>query len=303
VPKIKAMHPDNYILYHALPALAVLFIIELVLNIKEHRHDNKDMLASISLAAGTIPLSFLTTGIIVFTYSLIYQYRLFTLPINTWWCWLIVFFGDDFSYYWYHRMSHQVRFFWASHMVHHSSEKFNLASGLRVPWTSNLTGTFLFWAWMPLFGIEPAMVIAMKSASVAYQFWMHTERIRKMPSWFEAIFNTPSHHRVHHSSDVEYLDKNHAGTLIIWDKIFGTYQEETFSPKYGLTENINSFNPIAIEFFEWKNIVKDFRKTKRVKHMLQYLFNPPGWSPDGMRKTTRQLRKDHYSIQLTGLKK
>jgi hypothetical protein len=152
---------------------------------------------------------------------------------------------------------------------------------------------------MPLIGIEPAMVIAMKSASVAYQFWMHTERIRKMPAWFEAIFNTPSHHRVHHSSDVEYLDKNHAGTLIIWDKIFGTYQEETFSPKYGLTENIRSFNPIAIEFFEWKNIVKDLRKTRRMKHRLQYLFNRPGWGPDGQGKTTIQLRREQNSGQLT----
>ena len=193
------MHSNNTILYRAIPALAILFLAEVAYKIKEHRHDKKDMLTSFALAAGTIPISFITTGIIAFFYSLVYQFRLFTIPATRWWALIILFFADDFSYYWYHRMSHQIRFLWASHMVHHSSENFTLSSGLRVPWTGNLTGTFLFWAWMPLIGIEPAMVILMKSASVIYQFWMHTETIKKLPKWFEAIFNTPSHHRVHHS--------------------------------------------------------------------------------------------------------
>ena len=205
---------------------------------------------------------------------------------------MICFFSDDLSYYWYHRLSHQIRFLWASHMVHHSSEKFTFSSGLRVPWTGNLTGTFLFWAWMPLIGIEPYMVIFMKSASVIYQFWMHTETIKKLPKWFEAVFNTPSHHRVHHASDVEYLDKNHAGTLIIWDKIFGTYQEEIFTPKYGLTEDIKSFNPFVIAFHEWKNIFRDLKKTRKLKDRIRYFFNSPGWSHDGSTKTTRQLQSE-----------
>src|SRR5450432_2161723 len=264
------MHSHNIILYHALPALAIFLLAEVIYMIKEHRHDNRDMLASLALAMATIPISFSTTGIIVYIYSLIYQFRLFTLPANHWWTWVILFFADDISYYWYHRMSHQIRFLWASHMVHHSSENFTLSSGLRVPWTSNITGTFLFWAWVPLIGIEPAMVILMKSASVVYQFWMHTETIKKLPKWFEAVFNTPSHHRVHHSSNVEYLDKNHAGTLIIWDKIFGTYQEEIFKPKYGLTEDIKSYNPFVIAFHEWKNIFRDLKKAKNIKEVLRY---------------------------------
>ena len=179
-----------------------------------------------------------------------------------------LFFSDDFSFYWFHRFSHQIRFLWASHKVHHSSEKFTFISGLRVPWTSDLTGNFLFWAWMPLIGFEPYMVIFMKSANVLYQFWMHTETIKKLPKWFEAVFNTPSHHRVHHGSNVEYLDKNHAGTLIIWDKLFGTYQEEIFKPKYGLTEDIKSFNPFVIAFHEWKNIFRDLKKQKKYKRGL-----------------------------------
>ncbi len=284
------MHLDNTILYPALTAIIILTAAEAIYMMKEYRHDNKDMLSSIGLALGRVPVSAITKGIVIYSYTLIYQYRFFTIPVNYWWAWVICFFSDDFSYYWFHRLRHQIRFLWASHMVHHSSEKFTLASGLRVPWTSDLTGNFLFWAWMPLIGIEPYMVIFMKSASVIYQFWMHTETIGKLPKWFEAVFNTPSHHRVHHASNVEYLDKNHAGILIIWDKLFGTYQEEIHNPKYGLTENIKSSNPFVIAFHEWKNMFRDFKKTKKLKDRFHYFFNCPGWSHDGSSKTTRQLQ-------------
>jgi sterol desaturase/sphingolipid hydroxylase (fatty acid hydroxylase superfamily) len=286
------MHLDTTILLHVLPALGILLLAEVVYMIREHRHDNKDMLSSISLTLGHLPISAVTKVVVIYFYTLLYQYRLFTIPVMCWWAWVICFFSDDFSYYWFHRCSHQVRFLWASHKVHHSSEKFTLSSGLRIPWTSDLTGTFLFWAWMPLIGIEPSMVIFMKSVSAIYQFWMHTETIAKLPKWFEAVFNTPSHHRVHHASNVEYLDKNHAGTLIIWDKIFGTYQEEKFKPKYGLTEDIKSFNPFVIAFHEWKNMFNDFKKTKKLKDRLRYFFNSPGWSHDGSAKTTRQLQSE-----------
>lgn len=286
------MHLPFKILSNTILALAILLVAEMFYLIKEHRHDNKDMFSAFGLVLGTIPISIITNGIIVFVYNMIYQFRFFTLSSDRWWAWIIIFLGDDISYYWYHRMSHQVRFLWASHAVHHSSKKFTLSSGLRVPWTSNVTGTFLFWAWLPLIGIEPYMVIFMKSISVAYQFWMHTETIKKLPKWFEAVFNTPSHHRVHHSSNVEYLDKNHAGTLIIWDKMFGTFQKEIFKPKYGLTENINSYNPFVIAFHEWENIFRDLKKTRKLKYLFQYFFNSPGWSHDNTTKTTRQLQSE-----------
>ena len=288
-------HTDYSVLYRALPAMALLLIIEAVEAIKERRHDNRDFFASLALLAGTIPVSFITTGIIAFTYSFIYQFRFFTIPSSCWWSWPILFFGDDLSYYWFHRNSHKIRFFWASHMVHHSSENFTLTSGLRVPWTGNLTGNFLHWVWMPLIGIEPAMVMLMKSTSAIYQFWLHTEKIYKLPKWFEAVFNTPSHHRVHHASNVEYLDKNHAGTLIVWDKMFGTFQSETTRPKFGLTENIKSYNPLVIAFHEWKNIVMDMRRSKKLKDRINYLFKPPGWSHDGSQKTAKQLQYENNS--------
>ncbi len=281
---------DNPILYGAFPALVILVVAEALYMIKEKRHDHKDMLTSLGMALGRLPFSVFTKGLILYFYAIINQYRLFTIPSNKYWGWIICFFCDDISYYWFHRLSHQVRFLWASHKVHHTSQQFNLSTAFRVPWTSDLSGTFLFWAWMPFIGIAPSMVIFMKSASVVYQFWMHTETIGKLPKWFEAVFNTPSHHRVHHGSNVEYLDKNHAGTLIIWDKIFGTYQEEIFKPKYGLTEELKSFNPFVIAFHEWKKLFIDFRKAKKVKDRFRYLFKSPGWSHNNSTKTTKQLQ-------------
>ncbi|MEP6615761.1 MAG: sterol desaturase family protein [Ginsengibacter sp.] len=295
------MHLDTTLLYKIFPALLVFMIAETAYLVKTHRHDYKDMLSSFSLLFGILPVSLFTSGIILFTYTWLYQFRLFTMPTEKWWVWVFLFFGDDFSYYWYHRLSHQVRFLWASHVVHHSSEKFTLSSGLRVPWTSNLTGSFLFWAWMPFIGFEPYLVIFMKSASIIYQFWMHTETIGKLPGWYEKLFNTPSHHRVHHASNIEYLDKNHAGTLIIWDKMFGTYQEEITKPVYGLAGSISSHNPFVIAFSEWGKIARDLKRAKKIRYCLQYLLNPPGWSHDGSANTTKQLQevlknKNHCSL-------
>lgn len=287
------MELNNNIVLHAVPAFVVLALVELIYRKKHLRQPihTKDTFTTIGLSIGSLLSGILTNGFVVLVYLIIYEYRLFTLPAAAWWTWVICFFADDLSYYWYHRMSHQVRFWWASHAVHHSSEIFSLSAGLRVPWTSNISGTFLFWAWMPLIGIEPAMVIFMKSISVVYQFWVHTETIRKMPQWFEAVFVTPSHHRVHHGSDIDYLDKNHGGTLIIWDKMFRSFQEETYTPKYGLTKKLDTYNPFTIAFYEWKNLAEDLKKARNVKDGLNFLFNSPGWSYDGSSKTTKQLKK------------
>jgi sterol desaturase/sphingolipid hydroxylase (fatty acid hydroxylase superfamily) len=289
----------NTIFYHATPALIVLIGIEAVYVVKEKRDGIKDIFLSLAFVLGRLPVSALINGLIVYIYTLTYHFRFFTLPANCWWAWVICFFSDDFSFYWFHRLSHQVRFLWASHSVHHSSEKYTFISGLRVPWTSELTGNFLFWAWMPLTGIEPFMIVWMKSLAVLYQFWMHTETIKRLPKWFEAFFNTPSHHRVHHGSDVAYLDKNHGGTLIIWDKIFGTFQQEIFKPTYGLTDNIKSYNPFVIAFHEWRKIIKDVKKSRSMADTFHYFFNTPGWSPDGSTKTTKQLQADLKKRQST----
>lgn len=284
------MHLDYSIFYRALPVLLVLIVVEGFFLLKEHKLDKKDMFSNITLGLGALLVAVIINGVVVFSYTFLYQFRVFTISDKYWWAWVICFFCDDFSFYLYHRLSHQVRFLWASHIVHHSSKKFTLSAGVRLPWTSIVTGSFLFWAWMPLIGIEPYMIILLKSINSSYQFLLHTETIGKLPKWFEAAFNTPSHHRVHHSSDIEYLDKNYAGILIIWDKLFGTYKEETFKPKYGLTEDIKSYNPIEVEFHEWKNLFSDVKKTDKLKDRIHYFLDSPGWRHDGSTKTTKQLQ-------------
>ncbi len=286
------MQPDTNILLHAVPGFILLFSAETIFLLKEHNFTlhKKDLPASFWLGIGFLISSFISKGIMIFFYSFIYKYRIFDFHTASSYIWLICFLADDFTYYWFHRFSHTVRFFWASHIVHHSSEVYSYAVAFREGWTGGITGVFLFWAWLPLIGFEPGVVIFFKSVSAIYQFWLHTEKIKKLPRWFENIFNTPSHHRVHHGSDLEYLDKNYAGILIIWDRIFGTYQKEDHQPRYGLTKKIPSANPVVIAFYEWINLFKDIKKSKTIADSCNYLFNAPGWCKDGKSKTTRQLR-------------
>ena len=287
------MQSNTYMLFHAIPGFILLIIVESFFLIKEHRFNKnvKHIPASIALAIGFIIINIFSKGIILFAYQLIFTHRIYVFNSNNFFAWILCFIGNDFTYYWFHRLSHQVRILWASHAVHHSSEEYSLlTAGLRQTWTGNLTGTFLFWAWLPFMGFNPGVVMMAKSVSLVYQFWIHTETIKKLPVWIEAIFNTPSHHRVHHGSDLIYLDKNYAGTLIIWDKFFGTYQQEEFKPKYGLTKNIQSSNPFVIAFHEWVEMFQDLKKSNCFFDCFNYLFNAPGWSKDGSNKTIKQLR-------------
>jgi sterol desaturase/sphingolipid hydroxylase (fatty acid hydroxylase superfamily) len=285
------MHVDP-LLNHSWPAMIVLIIAERLFFIKEHDFEIKDLLSSFGIFLGRVVLVAITNGLVLYFYTLLYYYRFFNLPDFYFLPWVICFFADDLSFYWFHRASHNIRFFWASHQVHHSSEKYTFATSIRIPWTSELTGNFLFWCWMPLIGIEPAMILYMKSVSIIYQFCLHTETITKLPKWVESFFNTPSHHRVHHGINVEYLDKNNGGTLIIWDKLFGTYQEEKFTPTYGLADHFKSFNPIAIVLHEWKKIFEDIKRAKNIRDKIFYVFKPPGWSHDGSTQTTKQLQME-----------
>ena len=171
---------------------------------------------------------------------------------------MLLFFADDFSYYWFHRISHESRFFWASHVVHHSSTHYNLSTALRQTWVPM---TYLpFWLWMPAIGFAPWMVLLAQAWSLIYQFWIHTERVRRLPRPLEAVLNTPSHHRVHHGSNEVYLDRNYGGILIIWDKLFGTYQPEGERVRYGLTKNIDTFNPVRAAFHEYVAMWHDIKR-------------------------------------------
>ncbi|HVI47346.1 MAG TPA: sterol desaturase family protein [Chitinophaga sp.] len=285
------MPPD--LIVYAIPGFVLLILLEIIFTTidQKHLYEPKDAISSIAMGLGNVFIGLFTKAVVLGIYFFIYQFRFFTLDF-TWWAWLLCLFADDFSYYWFHRSSHSVRYFWASHVIHHSSQTYNLATALRQTWTGNLTGTFLFWLWMPLVGFHPLMVMSMQAISLIYQFWIHTEVINKLPAPLEYIFNTPSHHRVHHGSDIDYLDRNHGGILIIWDRMFGTFYPEAQRPVYGLTKNIHTYNPLRIATHEWLDILRDLRNARSVRDAWHYLFSPPGWSADGSRKTTRQLRKE-----------
>lgn len=289
--------PDfpNIILY-AIPFFILAMLLEFYVTIKMgiKTYEPKDAFSSIAMGLGNVFLGFGSKALVLLVFFWVYDsFRLLEIPI-VWWSFVLLFFADDFAYYWFHRISHECRLFWASHVVHHSSKHYNLSTALRQTWSGGFY-TFIFWLWLPLLGFHPAMIMLQMSISLLYQFWIHTEAINKMPKWFEAIFNTPSHHRVHHGSNPIYLDRNHAGILIIWDKLFGTFQPELESERanYGLVKNINTFNPIKIAFIEWVYMFKDaFSGNKSIKDRLQYLIKPPGWKHDGTGKISDELREE-----------
>ena len=286
------------ILYYAIPGFVILLSIEAWFSYRENKHlyETKDTWSSLAMGIGNVLTGFVTKAMIFGLFTLLYKWRIFTLDETTWWFWVLLFFADDFSYYWFHRTSHNVNWFWASHVVHHSSQHYNLAAALRQTWTGNATGSFLFWAWMPLVGFHPVWVLLMQQISLIYQFWIHTETVRQCPKWVEFIFNTPSHHRVHHGTDLKYLDKNHGGILIIWDRIFGSFQPEEERPVYGLTRNINSFNPFVIAFATWAELFKKAYRAGSFRNAINYFVQPPGWSHDGSSKTVRQMMRDKSNI-------
>jgi sterol desaturase/sphingolipid hydroxylase (fatty acid hydroxylase superfamily) len=212
----------------------------------------------------------------------VYQFRFFTMPFE-WWAGLLCFVIDDLRYYWYHRIAHRARWVWAEHIVHHSSQHYNLSTALRQSWTQAFTGMFVLQIPLVLMGFHPAFILFIYGFNLVYQFWIHTEAIDKMPRWFEAVMNTPSHHRVHHATNPRYLDSNFAGTLIIWDKIFGSFVPELAEdkPRYGIVKNIGTFNPIKVSFHEWIAMLRDtFQPGLSARERLNYFIKPPGWRHD-----------------------
>lgn len=209
-----------------------------------------------------------------------------------WWAWLLLFFLEDMTFYWFHRMNHEVRLFWAGHVNHHSSRYFNFGTALRQGVGERLH-KFLFWLWLPLLGFDPGMIITMISLSLFYQFWIHTRTVGRLHPWVEAVFNTPSHHRVHHGSNVRYLDCNHGGVLIIWDKLFGTFSAERDDDPvvYGLTTNIDSDNIAWVAVHEYVAIWRDVERADSWRDRLRYVFLAPGWSHDGPDKRASVLRR------------
>lgn len=207
------------------------------------------------------------------------KFAFFALDNKTAWYWIILVLLVDLAYYWAHRMSHEVNLFWGGHVVHHQSEEYNLSVALRQS-SLQVVWTFAFNLPIALLGFHTLDFVLIAALNTLYQFWIHTETIGKFPRWIEFIFNTPSHHRVHHGRDPKYIDKNHAGSLIIWDRLFGTFQEEEERPTYGITKPLKSWNPVWANMSHYAEMTKDLRRINRWSDRIKYLFMKPGWLPD-----------------------
>lgn len=268
----------------SIPIFFVFIGIELIAERLTHKHVYRLPDAIANLGCGITSqlsglfLKIFAIGIYQFLFE---KFALLTLPRDAWWYWLVLFLLVDLAYYWAHRMSHEVNLFWGGHVVHHQSEDYNLSvalrqSSLQVIWTS---GFSLPLAFLGFHTLDFALVSALNTL---YQFWIHTETIGKLPRWIEFVFNTPSHHRVHHGRDPKYIDKNHAGSLIIWDRMFGTFQQEEEKPTYGITKPLNSWNALYANVSHYVEMGKDLRRIPTWRDRLRYLFYKPGWLPDYM---------------------
>ena len=284
---------SNLVLF-SIPAFIVLMALEIAYTRKHLTprvlgYELKDTRTSLAMGIFNVVINGGTKLIQIPFYAWLYQHRFADIghPDQVW-SWLVLLFAEDLCYYWFHRTHHEVRFLWAAHIVHHSSERFNLSTALRQPLLTPLTGP-IFWAPLALVGFSPAMILTAQAWSLLYQFWIHTEVIERLGP-LEWIMNTPSHHRVHHGANVEYLDRNHAGIFIVWDRFFGTYERESDRVVYGLTKNVHTFNLGKVGFHEVGSIAKDVARAPTLRAKLGYIFAPPGWSHDGSSQTATQLR-------------
>ena len=285
---------------YAIPVFAVLIASELVWSRSKGRqraYEGRDTAVSLALGLGSTLAGAAAAGAVAA--MLVWTHRFALLEIGWhWWAWPVCFVLDDLAYYWFHRSAHRVRWFWAAHVNHHSSQHYNLSTALRQTWTSFIALGFVFRLPLAVIGFEPRMILTCAAFNLIYQFWIHTEAIGRLPRWFEAVMNTPSHHRVHHATNARYLDRNYAGTFIVWDRLFGTFEPESPSEpiRYGLVRQLGSFNVFYAAFHEWIGIARDLG-TAPWRHKLSYLWREPGWSHDGSRETSDAIRRRRAAIQ------
>ena len=277
----------------ATPLFILLVIAEMLAARYLHRgeYEARDTAASLLMGFGSTVLGFAGLFLFLAMAKFLTPYRLMTIGFS-WAALIVCFVLDDLAYYAWHRASHRVRWLWADHVQHHSSQHYNLSTALRQPWTGALTPGLFFRAPLILIGFPLPMLAFVHGLNLVYQFWIHTEAIGKLPRWFEAVMNTPSHHRVHHATNARYLDSNYAGVFIVWDRWFGTFvaEEESDKPRYGIVKNLATFNPLKVMAHEWIGIVQDVMRAKSAREAAAYIFAPPGWSPDGSRDTSDSIK-------------
>ena len=262
--------------YIAIPLFAIMIAIEAYALIRrdgrlEDRLDtwNNVLIGLVSAAFGTVIAIVTTWG-----YLWAYEITPLRMPMETWWPWLVLLFADDFLYYWFHRFSHEMRFLWNFHVVHHSSNQYNLSVAVRQSWFGGVAH-WIFYVPIAFLGFPFWTFVLMHGINLIYQFWIHTELIGRMWGWFEFIFNTPSHHRVHHGVNRQYLDRNYAGIFIIWDRMFGTFEPEREEVKYGITTPLESYNPLWINVHAWFEMFEKMRSRQSITEKLKCIFASP----------------------------
>jgi sterol desaturase/sphingolipid hydroxylase (fatty acid hydroxylase superfamily) len=283
----------------SVPLYIALILVEMGVAkfLKRAKYETRDTVTSLLMGAGSvvagIAFGWASYAVLMWFHELTPLRMGFSLPVL-----VLAFVLDDCRYYWWHRFAHTIRWMWASHVNHHSSQHYNLSTALRQPWTSTFSLGFLVRVPLVLLGFHPALLAFCAGLNLVYQFWIHTEAIDKMPRWFEAVFNTPSHHRGHHAANPRYLDCNYAGTLIVWDRLFGTFVPEVAHdpPRYGLVHQLGTFNPIRVALHEWAGIFRDQAQMGlSLKQRALYALGRPGYSHDGTRKDSRQLKADYVA--------
>ncbi len=286
------MFQQDPVTAYAVPFFVLFLFLELWVLRRQQRelYPRADGVASIGQGLLAVPFDVALKLVAFAVFSWLYPFRLFTLDASSGWTWVALLLADDLAYYLHHRSCHSVRLFWAGHVGHHSSQEYNFSVALRQGVGERLH-KLLWWLWLPLVGFPPLAILTMMSASLVFQFFLHTQTVRRLGP-LEWVLNTPSHHRVHHGSNLRYLDLNYGGILILWDRLFGTFTPEAPEEPvvFGLTHNLESRNALTIATHEYVAIWRSIRSAPSWGHRLRYLLKPPGWSHDGSTQTAAQMR-------------
>jgi len=264
----------------AVPIFIVAMIVEMFAVRAGARgdYDWRDTGTSLAMGFGNTFAAVLFGASIVGLGVWLHQFRLLDIPA-TWWSLALCFVGEDFFYYWFHRSAHRIRWFWASHVIHHSSQHYNLSTALRQTWTGFFSLSFAFRLPLFLIGFPPEMILFCAGLNLVYQFFIHTEAVKRLPFGLELWLNTPSHHRAHHGTNARYLDRNYGGVFIVWDRLFNTFEAERDDEpvRYGIVHNLATFNPLWVAFHEWIGIARDVMAARSWKARWMAIVGPPGW--------------------------
>lgn len=289
---------ERFLLFVAAPTVLALALVEALVLARRARYDWRafgvsafDLVARIAVGL-LIPWS-IATPLVIWAI----QHRVNVIVLDTWQAIAVLFIGQEFCYYWYHRTAHRMRWFWCNHAVHHSPNELNLSAALRIGMFGKPTGTALFFVPLAWLGFDVRTVFSVLTLNLLYQFWIHATWIPKL-GWLEGILNTPSAHRVHHANNLDYLDANYGGVLLVFDRLFGTYRAERddLPCVYGLVTPLHSYNPVKVELAQWVALVRDLVKARNLRAVAGLLFMPPGWAPDGAGHTTEDLRARHARL-------